>query len=472
MLRKFALILLLTAPFFLTGCHHKVKNPIANIDSKQPDKVLYDRAMDSMKHGHYTEARTLLETLINTYPDSEYVARAKLTVGDSYYAEGGTAAWAQAEVQYKDFQTFFPNMPEAAEAQLKVATIHYKQMEKPDRDFNQAMRAADEYKSLIQQYPDSKLVPEAKQRLREVQEILAERQARIAHFYYLRNNLAAAQARLTSLVNSYPLYSGVDDALCMLGGIYEKEGAAMRQQKLPEAVRAKLAAEYDQKAIESYSKVVTRYPAMDRAADARKRLEALKALVPTPTPEALAESKAEEESRGSSGRFHSIMSTFRKHPDVNKASEVGEPNLEEEQIVSASAVVQQLNADIKEASVKVGTGPAPGANQAAPTATDDGNGSATSNAGTNSTAAGNSNGGASGNTGTTGGSASDSSIQSPSGGASTPPARTNDIGAASNSGTQGSAQSSDSSQQQNTNDQQDSSSKKKKKKGLRKIIPF
>jgi len=466
MLRKFALILLLTAPFFLTGCYHKVKNPIANIDSKQPDKVLFDRAMDSMKHGHYTEARTLLETLINTYPDSEYVARAKLSVGDSYYAEGGTAAWAQAEVQYKDFQTFFPNMPEAAEAQLKVATIHYKQMEKPDRDFNQAMRAADEYKTLIQQYPDSKLVPDAKQRLREVQEILAERQARIAHFYYLRNNLAAAEARLTSLVNSYPLYSGVDEALYLLGGIHEKEAASMRQQKLAETIRAKLAAQYDQKAIENYSKIITRYPAMDRAADARKRLEALKAPVPTPTPEALAESKAEEESRGSTGRFHGLMSTFRKHPDVNKATEVGEPNLEEEQIISASAVVQHLEAEIKEAAVKVGTGPAPGANQAPPTATDDGSGSATSNTGTSS------NGGASGNTSTSSGSASGQSNQPSSSGASTPPLRTNDIGAASNSGTQSSAPSADKSQQQNTNDQQDSSSKKKKKKGLRKIIPF
>src|SRR5215469_5045348 len=232
MLRKFFVLLLLAAPFFVAGCHHsKVKNPIANIDSKQPDKVLYDRAMVSMKKAKYTEARTLLETLINTYPDSEYVARAKLSMGDSWYAEGGTAALQQAEVQYKDFETFFPNMPEAAEAQLKVANIHYKQMEKPDRDFTQAMRAADEYKLLIQQYPDSKLVLEATQRLREVQEVLAERQWRIAHFYYLRNNLAASQARLVALSDSYPLYSRVDEALFLLGQIYEKEASGMRIQK-------------------------------------------------------------------------------------------------------------------------------------------------------------------------------------------------------------------------------------------------
>src|SRR4030081_3674019 len=95
----------------------KSVNPLANVGSKQPDKVLFDRAMDAMKHNKFDVARLTLQTLINTYPDSEYVARAKLAVGDSWYAEGGSAAMIQAENEYKDFQTFFPNMPEAAEAQ-------------------------------------------------------------------------------------------------------------------------------------------------------------------------------------------------------------------------------------------------------------------------------------------------------------------------------------------------------------------
>ena len=56
-------------------------------------------------------------------------------------------------------------MPEAAEAQLKIANIHYQEMEKPDRDYTHAMRAEEEYRQLILQWPDSKLVPEAKQRL-------------------------------------------------------------------------------------------------------------------------------------------------------------------------------------------------------------------------------------------------------------------------------------------------------------------
>ena len=232
-------VLLGTMLFVAAGCtNKKVKNPIANVDSKQPDKVLYDRAMDAMKHGKYDVARLSLQTLINTYPDSEYVARAKLAIGDSWYAEGGSAAWTQAESEYKDFLTFFPNMPEAAEAQMKIANIHYKEMEKPDRDYTHAKRAEDEYRQLILQYPDSKLVPEAKQRLLEVQEVLAEREYMIGHFYFVRESYPAAIARLKSLVDTYPLYSDADDALYELGNRTRRKSTCYAPPGSPKPRRA------------------------------------------------------------------------------------------------------------------------------------------------------------------------------------------------------------------------------------------
>jgi outer membrane protein assembly factor BamD len=357
-----------------SGCHHKVQNPLANIDSKQPDKTLFDRSMDSMKKARYQEARTLLETLINTYPDSEYIARAKLALGDAWYNEGGKAAWQQAESEYKDFQTFFPNLPEASEAQLKIASMHYREMEKPDRDYSEAQRAADEYKQLIQQYPDSPLVPQAKQKLREVQEILGERQYRIAHFYYLRDNLAASQARLQSLTESYPLYSQSDEALFELGNIYEREAAGLRKQKMPEAQKEKLVAQYEKKAIDAYSRIITRYPATDRVGDAKRRLEALKAPIPQPTAEALAESKAEESSREKQKLIAKVTGNFKKHPNVAPATKVGEPNLQEETVTSAPEIINDLNKQVTGAvpsnsvgvqAVGTGTG-TPGANEKAP----------------------------------------------------------------------------------------------------------
>ena len=206
MFRRVIIAFSIVAMLLGLGCSHKKaqNNPIANVNSKQPDKVLFDRAMDAMKHAKYDVARLSLQTLINTYPDSEYVARAKLAIGDSWYAEGGSAALTQAESEYKDFITFFPNMPEAAEAQMKIANIHYKEMEKADRDPTHARRAEEEYRQLILQFPDSPLVPQAKQRLLEVQEVLAEREYLIGHFYFLREIYPAAIARLKSVVGYLP----------------------------------------------------------------------------------------------------------------------------------------------------------------------------------------------------------------------------------------------------------------------------
>jgi outer membrane protein assembly factor BamD len=439
MSQKKIILILLAAVLMVAGCRHsKVVNPIANVDSKQPDKVLFDRAMEAMKGGKYQVARTLLETMINAYPDSEYIARAKLSVGDSWYNEGGTAAMQQAEAEYKDFITFFPNLPEAAEAQLKVANIHYKQMEKPDRDFRQGMRAEDEFKQMLQQFPDSKLAPEAKQRLREVQEVLAERQWRIGHFYLLRDNLAAAQARLKSLANSYPLYSAVDEALFTLGGIYEREAQSMRQQKMSEATKEKVVAQFEKEAIDAYTRIVTRYPVMGRAGDAKARLAAMKAPVPTPTPEAIAQNQAEQNSREETGRLHAMTSNFHHRPDIARAARVGEPSMENEEVVSAPAMLQALDREVK-------------SGQAAAVETASKAGTGTSTVGVEVKAG----------TGAP-----------PAAGTTKPkaPAQVNEIDSSSTTGAQ--AAQPDSASTQPADDKQDSSSSKKKKKGLRKIIPF
>src|ERR1700674_1725830 len=182
-------------------------NPLAKVNSKQPDKELFDKAMIALKKGRFDVARLDLQTMLNAYPDSEYRMRAKLAVGDTWFKEGGTAALTQAEAEYKDFITFFPQAPEAAEAQMKVADIYFMQMEKPDRDFNNAVRAEQEYRAMIDQFPDSSLVPRAKQKLRDVQEVLAERETSIGLYYESRENYSAAIARLSTVVDTYPLYS-------------------------------------------------------------------------------------------------------------------------------------------------------------------------------------------------------------------------------------------------------------------------
>ncbi|HEY1768080.1 MAG TPA: outer membrane protein assembly factor BamD [Terracidiphilus sp.] len=303
-------------------------NPLGNVQSKQPDKELYDKAMVALKKGRYDVARLDLQTLLNTYPESEYRMRAKLSVGDTWYKEGGSAALTQAEAEYKDFETFFPNAPEAAEAQMKVADIYYQQMEKPDRDYTNAQQAEEEYREMINMYPDSSLVPRAKQRLRDVQEVLAEREAQIGFYYASRDNYNAAIARLDTVADTYPLYSRSDQVLIAIGDAYAGEAHNVQiAPGLPGAVRERLQTVYQDKAAAAYAKVITRYPMAPHVEDARDRLVAMNRPVPEPTEAAIAESDAEERSRQPLHFTDRTLDIIKRGPTVVEAVHVGEPTL-------------------------------------------------------------------------------------------------------------------------------------------------
>jgi outer membrane protein assembly factor BamD len=305
-------------------------NPLANVNSKQPDKELFDKAMIALKKGKYDVARLDLQTMLNTYPDSEYRMRAKLAVGDTWFKEGGTAALTQAESEYKDFITFFPQAPEAAEAQMKVGDIYYQQMEKPDRDYNNAQNAEREYRSMINMFPDSPLIPRAKQKLRDVQEVLAERETQIGLYYQGKENYTASIARLQTVVDTFPLYSRSDLALLAIGDSFAAEAHAVQVAPgVPGAVRERLRTMYLERAASAYGKVITRYPMAPHVEDARDRLVAMNRPVPEPTQEAAAENDAEERSRQPIRFTDRTLGLVKHGPTVVEAVHVGEPSLDD-----------------------------------------------------------------------------------------------------------------------------------------------
>src|SRR5271156_3221280 len=316
-------------------------DPLAGHASKQPDKELFDKALVAMKKGKFDVARLDLQTLLNTYPESEYQMRAKLLVGDSWFKEGGTAALTQAEAEYKDFITFFPNQPEAAEAQMKVADIYYMQMEKPDRDPKNATQAEQEYRTMIQQFPDSTFVPRAKQRLREVQEVLAERQYQIGAFYGSREVWAASIARLQTVTDSYPLYSHSDMALIGLGDAYAAEARyvqGLNPKQINEKAKQELMKAYDDQAADAYGRVVTHYSMAAHVEDARERLIALNRPVPEPTKEELADSEAEEQSRAGITFKDRALLLVKRGPVTVNAARIGEPTMTDVPQVTAPDV--------------------------------------------------------------------------------------------------------------------------------------
>jgi outer membrane protein assembly factor BamD len=312
MFRLRNLVILALVAVALTGCfgRKKYENPI-DADTAQPDKALFDKAVADMERGRYRIARLTLQTLVNTYDTTEYMAKAKLALADTWFREGGSHGLAQAEAEYKDFILFYPSMEESAEAQSRVCMIHYRQMEKPDRDNIHAVRADDECRQLMVQFPNSKFVPEMEQRLREIQEVLAGHEYKVGSFYFKKGSYPATTNRLDAMVDHYPLFSDADEALWKLAESYSKMGPRFQEQS-----------------IEAYERIARDYPLSQYADQARNMLTDMEREIPDPDPVALARMEYEDENYKDPSRMSGFWGLFRKAPgaSIRSAAKSGTPS--------------------------------------------------------------------------------------------------------------------------------------------------
>jgi outer membrane protein assembly factor BamD len=217
---------------------------------------------------------------------------------------------AQAEAEYKDFQLFYPDMEESAQAQSRVCDIHYKQMDKSDRDSIQTLRAETECRDLLVHYPNSKFAPDAAQKLRNIQESLAEKEYVVGNFYWRREMNPAAANRLHALVDQYPLYSKSGEALYEAGDSYSKMGPRFRRE-----------------AGDMFGRIVRDYPLSARANEARQRLEEMELPVPQVDKVALDRAKWEQANYHRAGMLSRSMGLMHGGPDVSHAAKSGNPTM-------------------------------------------------------------------------------------------------------------------------------------------------
>lgn len=238
-----------------------------------PDTTLFENGMKYLEKNQYIKARLAFQTLINTYPDSEYTPVAFLSIADSYYEEGGTENLLQAESQYKDFIIFYPTHERADDAQMKIAAINYRLMKPADRDPTYARKAEVELEKFLENYPDSELAPTAREVLREVKETLARGIQGIGNFYFERKSYLASESRYKEVLEKYPQFSELDETLFRLGESLEREG------------RVEEASVY-------YRWVVSEYPFSPYFEESKEKLVLLEIPIPPVDEEAAARNRA------------------------------------------------------------------------------------------------------------------------------------------------------------------------------------
>ena len=196
---------------------------------------------------------------------------AKLAVAYSFYLEGSTSALIQAIAAYQDWLTFFPTHPLADRVVLKIAESEMRQIGLPDRDATRAKRAEIKLKALLQQYPNSILKDEAERRLMEVQDNLGLHNLYIANYYYTqsveqgKSGLKGSQSRYREILDKYPNFSFMDEALYKLANTY-------------------LVEEETEQAARYFQRIIRDFPNSEWVDKSKEQLKLIGADIPEPDP--------------------------------------------------------------------------------------------------------------------------------------------------------------------------------------------
>lgn len=236
------------------------------------DRELFIVATREVRKKRFDVGRLLFQTIITTYPDSPYLPMAKLAVADSFFLEGGTSSLIQAIAAYQDWLTFFPTHALADRVVLKIGEAEMRQIGLPDRDATRAKRAEVRLKALLQQYPNTILKKEAEERLSQVQNNLGLHNLYIANYYYTqsvgqgKSGLKGAQSRYREILEKYPNFGYMDEALYKLAVTY------MTEEETDQAARY-------------FQQIVRDYPNSEYVAKSKEQLELIGASIPQPNPE-------------------------------------------------------------------------------------------------------------------------------------------------------------------------------------------
>jgi len=183
----------------------------------EPDKFLFERGTENLSKKRWLVSREYFRQLIDSYPQSPYRADAKLGLGDTYLGERSGESFVLATNEFREFLNFYPTHPRADYAQFKLAMSHYYQMRAPMRDQTETRDAIRELQTFVTKYPDSKLMTEGREKLREARDRIADWDFGVAEHYFRIKWYPGAVGRLVPLLASDPEYTRRDAVYYFLG---------------------------------------------------------------------------------------------------------------------------------------------------------------------------------------------------------------------------------------------------------------
>jgi outer membrane protein assembly factor BamD len=219
----------------LAGCDTLSSiNPFDRSEKYKPEVVadvpaeeIYNDGLARIQKSDFEGAAKKFNSLDRQYPYSEWARKGLIMEAYANY-EGGM--YEEAITASKRYLQQHPNTPDAAYAQYLLASSYYDQIPDITRDQLSSERAISALQDLIQRYPRSEYVADAKKKLQVAADQLAGKEMEVGRFYLQKRNYSGAINRFRTVVSRYQTTRHTEEALERLTEAYMAMGIVSEAQ--------------------------------------------------------------------------------------------------------------------------------------------------------------------------------------------------------------------------------------------------
>ncbi|RDV29398.1 outer membrane protein assembly factor BamD [Alteromonas aestuariivivens] len=215
----------------VTGCSSSDEATEQAAMVNMGEQALYAKAKANIENGNFSAAAQTLSALDSRYPFGPLSHQIQLDLIYSYYKSGKTQETLatidrflrlnpnHSDVDYAMFMRGLTNMEADNNMFQELLSI-----DRADRDPAKSREAFEDFRKLIEQYPNSKYSADARKRMLYIKNRLARYEVAIARFYMRRQAYVAAANRGRYVVEHYPDSDQVQQALEIMVASYDQLG--------------------------------------------------------------------------------------------------------------------------------------------------------------------------------------------------------------------------------------------------------
>jgi outer membrane protein assembly factor BamD len=219
----------LAAPMVLSGCMSSEDDiDLATyVEQTEPADVLYNQGLANLNAGRLKEASRKFDAVDRQHPYSEWARKSMVMGAFANYRQGN---YDEAINAAKRYVSLYPATEDAAYAQYIVGLSYFRQIRDVTQDQKESRRAIEAMEEVVQRWPDSEYVDDAREKVRFARDQLAGKEMQIGRYYLERREYIAAVKRFRYVVENYSNTRHIEEALARLTESYYAMGLTSEAQ--------------------------------------------------------------------------------------------------------------------------------------------------------------------------------------------------------------------------------------------------